>query len=288
MAKASQTTATEEAPTATSYNWRTGLFVVATLGWLACMPGINVYHHLELPSIDQYKYTITSNYRVGLTGLHKQTDIRLSGEIKDPGYYETIANVLEQAQQGDTVIFHLAGPGGDVDGCYYLINAIKSSKANVIMSVEAPAYSADAYLAVNGTSNQALIMAPYSYLMFHFSSVLNLDCSTAGGTDRGTPNNAHCEAFKDISVSTTVTFLENVDLLTAKEKSDIFTGHDVYLSAEQVKERQQQLAKDGTLQGIPSYQMPTGPAVQISTPGQASGQNDNGGSDNGETLTNGF
>lgn len=168
--------------------------------------------------------------------MHTKTDIRLEEEIYASNInYDDVLEVLQTAKRGDVVEFHLAGYGGDVQTAMYLIGNIKITKAYTIMSVEAPVYSAHAYIASQGDE---LRMAPYSYMMFHSSSVLDMDCSTAVGTDRGVPNTVHCAAFKENSVAQNIELLQNINILTTEEKVTIMEGYDVYLTKSEVDSRQ--------------------------------------------------
>src|SRR6185437_10265061 len=192
------------------------------------IPGINVYHHVELPTIN--KYRIESNYQI-VPLLSKHYDIVLEDVVRGNIWYEDVGKVLRDANYGDTITFHLAGFGGQEDSMYLLINQIHGTKAEVTMSVEAPVYSAYAYLA---TSGDKLVMYPYTWLMFHFSSVLNTDCTTATGTDRGVSNVEHCNAFKNTVVAMGNVLVNSNKVLTAQEKERIKTGHDVYLPSNEV------------------------------------------------------
>jgi hypothetical protein len=195
------------------------------------IPGVNIYHHVELPTLN--KYRIISHYTYSPL-FSKHWDITLEDEIRNAALYSDISKVLREANYGDTITFHLAGYGGAEQTTYLLINQIHGSKAEVTMSVEAPVYSAHAYLAVSGDK---LVIYPYTWLMFHFSSILNDDCSKKDGADRRVSNKEHCQAFKDADIDLGNKLIDSTDILTFSEKQSIKTGHDVYLEGKEVMKR---------------------------------------------------
>jgi len=128
----------------------------------------------------------------------------------------------------------LSGYGGEGFTMFQLINDIKKSKAYTVMIVEAPVFSAHAYLA---TSGRELIMLPYSFLMFHTMSGYGKDCTLEEGTDRTVSNVEHCQALMDTMNNLDNSFISDTPILTAEEKVQIMTGHDVYITPEVYKER---------------------------------------------------
>lgn len=196
------------------------------------LPTVHFEHHLNLPVFD--KYEIVESLKLSSHIYSKITDIRLNDTIAGENTVKNIVEVLKEAHKGDVVIFHLAGYGGEVETVYYIVNNIKSSKAHVIMSVEAPVYSGHAYLAVSGDE---LIMAPYTYLMFHTVSIYGQNCNSEKGTDRTVSNIEHCQIMYDNVMGLAQKFIINMPLLKASEKIDILTGHDVYLDSTEVQAR---------------------------------------------------
>ena len=164
----------------------------------------------------------------------KTYDILMDTEIGDPNTVRTELGILRDAQKGDVINIHISGPGGQVDTVFLLINAVKASKAYVRMIVEAPSYSGDAYLATVGNE---LVMRPYSFLMFHTSSMYGLDCTAMAGTDRTVPNSEHCQAFMKTHLGEVEKFLDNVPFLLEDEKAAIKTGHDIYITSEELNNR---------------------------------------------------
>jgi len=208
---------------------------VAAIIAVAGIAGVNLYHHLELPTLNKDKVHSSYFWNLKPPFIHTKYDIRLSDEIQAPQDYFDIGHIIQdQAKSGDKITFHLAGYGGQVQGLNYLYSVIKDSKAPIEMRVEAPVYSAHAYLALMGSS---LHVSQSAFLMFHYSSVINLDCSNEKGEDRGVSNVEHCETYKAEGIKEAERMLNTAYLLTPQEKDQIRQGHDVYLDADEVKER---------------------------------------------------
>lgn len=194
------------------------------------MVDINIEHHLNLPELN--KTNITKH-----TGIfNNKYDIYLTDQIKGMGHYPDVIKTLENAKKGDTVIFHLAGYGGAVDGLINIQSAITFSKANVVMQVEGPVYSGHAYLAL--TPGTTLIMAPHTFLMLHFSSILNEDCNAEKGIDRGVSNVEHCQVLKNVLINQNIEILSKISILTTEDIISLSQGHDLYLTKEEVEKRQ--------------------------------------------------
>lgn len=202
------------------------------------VPGVNIYHHLELPSLNKYRIVESNTYNLpslsSLGYMSHHYDITLEDQVVNSYWYEDVSKVLREAKNGDTVTFYLYGYGGREDTMYLLINQIHASKATVTMSVEAPVYSALAYLSVSGDK---LEMKPYTWLMFHFSSVLNEDCNVADGQDRGVSNVEHCFAFYNTDVELGKRLLKNLGIFSDTEIQRLETGHDLYLLPEDAMTR---------------------------------------------------
>lgn len=202
---------------------------------------INVDHHMNLPpelnfgvvtSISEFNPQIRFGAIPRVYTTH--TDINMRNEIKDSATIIHILQALQQAKPGDTITFHLEGYGGAVDTVLLLISNIKLTKAFVTMSVEAPVYSGHAYLALFG---DALVMSPYSFLMLHESSVIDIDCASQSGTDRGVSNVEHCQAFKLNNFLLGAQLVMDLPYVTPAEKQLIMNGHDVYLGPEDIQNR---------------------------------------------------
>lgn len=180
---------------------------------------------------DQSKIVIDSSVTALNQGI---TDIWFENEIDSVANIVPILKILDNATKNDIIRFHLAGIGGTVETVFDLINHIRSSDAKVLMIVEAPVYSAHAYLAV---SSGLLIMKPLSSLMFHQSSAMNIDCTKETGTDRSISAIESCQNYKTNDLKLMHELIESESILTQKEKNAIETGHEVYITATEYNQR---------------------------------------------------
>jgi len=199
---------------------------------------INFYHNIVPPAGINFQTIIRAKtaLKAFYPFITQQYDIYLQDQIGKYNQTENIIECLNTAKTGDTVVFHLAGYGGSVESVERIINAVIASKAEVKMIVEAPVYSGHAFLAVAGDTLEVL---PLSYMMFHTSSAMNVDCSSQQGYDRGQSNAVHCYKYIEAHLSTFYKLLlEHTSTLTSQEKIDVSNGLDVYINSDQVKERQ--------------------------------------------------
>jgi ATP-dependent protease ClpP protease subunit len=194
------------------------------------MGKMNLIHHEEVPPqlLEHQVVTIKDKF------IGHQIDIRMDSEIGNDESVRPIIKALQEAKWDDTVIFHMAGFGGEVETVENIINNMHASKAHVITIVEAPVYSGHAYISASGDE---IIMMPFTYMMFHTSSGYGTDCSTQTGTDRTVSNIEHCQAGLDAHMALVNKILASFKILTGEETVRIMTGHDVYLTADQYKQR---------------------------------------------------
>lgn len=208
---------------------------VIALTAMSGLINVNVQHNLHVPP--ELNFSVISSHREFSYKNFPYTthiDINLRKEIKDTNSVLHIVQVLQNAKDGDVVVFHLAGFGGEVDSVILIANNIKLSKAFVIMSVEAPVYSGHAYLALLG---DAFRMSPGSFLMFHESSVVDVDCTKQEGYDRGISNITHCDDMKEANVRIGEELLKSIKLLTPSDITMILNGNDLYLFPADVEAR---------------------------------------------------
>lgn len=195
---------------------------------------LNVNHWMHLPTFKEDIVVERDSFNLLHLGFDKTFDIRMKDEIKGVDTVNSIIRVLQEADTNTTVVFHLAGYGGDIETLFRLVNEIHRSNAKVIGIVEAPVYSAHAYLAAN---IPLLIIDKYSYLMFHGSSILNTNCLTSTGEDRGVSNVYHCQMMKNSHLALTHELIWNTTVLTNEERVTIENGGDVYLFPKDIQKR---------------------------------------------------
>lgn len=162
------------------------------------------------------------------------------------GETNKIIAILDKAKKGDDVVVHIQGYGGDASIETALVNALKRSKANILLSVDGPVYSAHAFLALTKGKNIKVRVSDNSFFMFHHISGLNTDCSKSKGSDRGVSNKLKCQRALDYHVKfyTKSLVASTIGILTVDQVTEIFEGRDVYVSSKQIKDA---LRKQGRL-----------------------------------------
>jgi ATP-dependent protease ClpP protease subunit len=169
-------------------------------------------------------------------------DVQLSSNIGIAEDYFDLATALKQqiTSQSDTVIFHLAGEGGLIDGATYLTDLIRSLPGKTIMEVDGDVYSAHAVLALVGTQ----ISVPSDGLFFfHASSGTKMEkeqcISRIFSMDRGHWGYTAC-----IDQETQINRVQNEMLmkyvskvLNKEEQAKVIQGETVVLSAEEIRRR---------------------------------------------------
>lgn len=206
--------------------------LVAILG----LATVNIQHHLTIPQeLTGRDYVYPKQFiNTTFPFIHTAYSIQYNQETHSLNSIRNVTKVLQEAKKGDTITFHLAGYGGEVETMYDLVNNIRKTKAKVIMEVEAPCYSGHAYLAVYGDE---LYISDFAYLMFHTSSEYNLDCTKEKGTDRGMINIEHCEALKNQDMRLFTAYIINSKILTSEEQVALMNGQDVYIDSRTVRQR---------------------------------------------------
>lgn len=134
-----------------------GLVMASIFGFFHAK--IDLYPHLSFVPPDPYNIDCQDTIF-----LNQVCSVHLTDEIVDSNKYINLKKLLDGAGSGDKITIHLAGFGGDAHTLLSLYNSLRSTKADVTMSVEGHVYSAHALLAVMGDH---LVVGKHLYLMFH-------------------------------------------------------------------------------------------------------------------------
>lgn len=177
---------------------------------------------------------------IGLTTIvhsNKVQSFNIESQINTAEESRSLINALQTADKGDVIIIHLAGYGGDGETMMVLVSAIRASSAMTIAVVEAPVYSAHAYIAL---ACDKVLMQPYTTLMLHNGSNNNINCDEfVGLKDRGHDESVKCKQMQ-AAVNYMVTGLLNTfTLITPEERSLVENGYDLYLTSDEVIFREQ-------------------------------------------------
>lgn len=214
------------------------LAIVCAAAVMACTllsghVNVNLQHNMHLPKEMTNANIIEDHSHV--FGLYHTYDIYCADEIQNDRELNDMKQVLNNATSMDTIRFHIAGNGGEVDAALGLINDVKTTKAHTIMIVERPSYSGHAFLAISGDE---LIMKPLTYLMFHTSSGYGYDCTQEQGIDRSEPTAQVCQDGMNIHLYNLNKMISTISILTAEERVAVMTGKTVWIHADEIAKRQ--------------------------------------------------
>lgn len=140
--------------------------------------------------------------------------------------YVDFVHALRYAPEGQEITIHINSPGGNLNSCLSIINAIEASAANVTTIVDGEASSAAAMIWLAG--HEKMIASVHTLVMLH-----------------GASTGYHHAKTSDIANSTRATdrivegLLDELsaEILTDEERDDIRKGVDVYLTGADIVER---------------------------------------------------
>lgn len=178
----------------------------------------------------------------------------LSEPVGTPEKYIDLIHSLHSAGENDVIYIHLNTPGGNLDTGIQIINAIRSTEATVITSLEATAHSLGTIIFLSG---HQFMVHDDCMMMFHNYS--------SGVFGKGHEQLAELEAtkrwFDKLAKRVYYPFLSEAEI----EK--IIKGDDLWLDSDEIRERltamiewqdQQSAAEDGAEQA-PQEDKPKAP-----------------------------
>jgi ATP-dependent protease ClpP protease subunit len=147
------------------------------------------------------------------------------GEIEEELDYVDMIHSIRYASPGQQIVIHIASPGGSLNVCLAVINAIRASAGEVITILDAEACSAAAMIWLSG--HKKIIGSRHTYLMLH-----------EAGWVAGAKTSEHARQV-EIMKKVTNGLIEEIagKLLTTAEMEDLNKGVDVYLSGTEITER---------------------------------------------------
>jgi hypothetical protein len=143
--------------------------------------------------------------------------IFLNGQVEEISTIQHIVNFLENVTEEDSIDLIMAGSGGNVDTCIYLISAMNRCKAIINVVAFAPCASCSASIALSGSS---LRLVPGSYLMFH-------NYSTKYEETKG--NDLKCTIYNDQKWIYTFFGYTDTPFLDRDEIKEIENGKTIYI-----------------------------------------------------------
>lgn len=154
----------------------------------------------------------------------------LSTVVGEPGYYVEMIHRIKSASPDEIVHVHLNTPGGNLDTGVQIINAIQSTPAHVICSVEAESHSLGTLIFL---AADEFVVHDNTMMMFH---------NFSGGTfGKGHEQQSNIEAtikwFQGLAKNLYIPFL------SAEEFERIQRGEDLYLHADDIRKRLEKMVK---------------------------------------------
>lgn len=147
------------------------------------------------------------------------TEWAIYSDLNSFSDFYDLLKLLHSSLDGDSIKINISSYGGRVDIGDVLIQAVKESKACVVMEVQTHAHSMAALLALSG---DYLLMRPFSYLMFH----------TYSGMESG-KSNEMLESIKNVDWSIKEKWSSILKpFLSKSEIERIHKGEDIYIRAE--------------------------------------------------------
>lgn len=156
--------------------------------------------------------------------------IYLSGHISSPENFIDEIFLLQTAQEGVRIFIHINSSGGYVDSGLQLINAIRSSNARVITSLESDA-----------SSMAALVFLSGHELMVHGNATMMLHNYSGGVVGKSHEMASRVEA--DGKHFTQLLREICVPFVSEKELKKIIDGADMYLDVEEIRKRIDKMVK---------------------------------------------
>jgi len=154
----------------------------------------------------------------------------LSGVILEPTAYVKMVHIINTAPAHDTIYIHLNTPGGYLHTGVQIVNAMKSSEATIVCSLEGEAKSLG-----------SLIFLAADQFIVHDNSLMMIHNFSGGIYGKGKEAEmemiASIEWFSDIGAKYYIPFL------TKKEFDGIVNDSDIWLHAPEIRTRLEKMVK---------------------------------------------
>jgi len=148
----------------------------------------------------------------------------LSKSIEEPEGYVEMIHRIKMAGPEEMVYIHLNTPGGHLDTGVQIVNAIQSSQAHIVCSVEAESHSLGTLIFL---AADEFIVHDNCMMMFH-----NFSGGVYGkGHEQKAQLDATIQWFTDLARKLYIPFLSE------KEFDDVVAGKDLWIQSEDIRVR---------------------------------------------------
>lgn len=152
--------------------------------------------------------------------------IYIYDEIGPEVDYVELCHAIRYAPEGRQITIHINSPGGNLNSCLSIVNAIQSSAANIVTVVDGEAASAAAMIWLAG--HEKIIASRHTVVMLHGASVGYMPSKVSDIANSTQATTKITEALLDDLTE---------DFLTDEEREDIRKGVDVFLTGTDIIER---------------------------------------------------
>lgn len=146
-------------------------------------------------------------------------DVYFSKDIVEAKNYVDLMYGMSLLEENNELHIHLCNDGGDLDTGIQLINAIKTSRATIVVDVEGPCFSMAALLVCCA---DVINIHSYVVLMFHHFSMNSL----AG---KAPEMKAHLDSFHILYEEILNQECLPTGLITKKQIKQVLSGEDIYV-----------------------------------------------------------
>ena len=165
------------------------------------------------------------------TGERKEIDFYLSGEITEIENYIDFLRAVGNCRSGDLVTIHINCYGGLADTAWNIYDELRSSNADVVVSIEGACCSAATMIMLGANAWE---VSKHAYCMVH--------CWTDCGYGKWNELVAKYDFDKKVAVRHFKELYKN--FMTDKEIEECLGGKDFYFDNEETMERLNNYQKD--------------------------------------------
>ena len=148
----------------------------------------------------------------------------ITGEIGPAYFYIDMIHVIRSASPGDVIYLHINTTGGQLDTGIQIINAMRESKAHVVASIEAQAYSL----------GSMIFLAADDYIV-HENSMMMIHNFSSGMAGKGNEQRLRLDAITTLFDQFVRPIY--VPFITDVEYDDVIEGKDMWMQTTEIRER---------------------------------------------------
>lgn len=201
-------------------------FNVATVNSLKGYKSVNFKNNLKVQSEDDEE-EISNQQSLGYfmkSSVQNQYIVDIDEPFVYPAYYRNIVQMLLSASEDDIVIFRYNSPGGREDSLLTLIDAVQNTEAHTIGVIVGECSSAASMLVMYMNT---VVVAENARMLCHVASF-----GVGGKSPDVLAHVRHTSKIVDKLIRNTYH-----EFLSEEEIDDLLEGREIYLDADEIKER---------------------------------------------------